>query len=275
MKIAPRLRYLTILPLLAAPMALSAQTATVGGAAALSATPARATSDAGYLLGPDDQVKIAIFGQPDLSTTARIKEDGTVMLALVGPVAARGKTTAQLAGDIASGYASGGFLAKPSVSVEVSDYVSRSVTVLGNVPEAGNYPLDRGYTVASMLAKAGGSTTAGANAVILTPADGSGPVRISLADMSAGAGRPLQPGDILFVPPAEKVYVYGQVQQPGAFSFAPGQTFRQALALAGGPTLAGSTRRIKVKRGGKEMEEANLDDAVQPEDVLFIREKLF
>jgi polysaccharide export outer membrane protein len=92
--------------------------------------------------------------------------------------------------------------------------------------------------------------------------------------MSAGAGRPLQAGDILFVPPAEKVYVYGQVQQPGAFSYVAGQTFRQALALAGGPTLAGSTRSIKVKRGGQEVQ-AKLDDPVKPEDVLIIREKLF
>ena len=235
---------------------------------------AKPQADAGYQLGPDDEVRIAIFGQPDLSSTTRIKEDGTVTLALIGPIQARGKTTSQLAQAIAASYASGGFLANPSVNVEVSNYVSRFVTVLGNVPQAGNYPLDRNYTVASMLAKAGGSTKDGANAVILTPADGSGAVRISLADIAVGGSRQLKPGDILFVPPAEKVYVYGQVQQPGAFSFAPGQSFRQALALAGGPTLAGSTKRIKVRRGGKEIQ-ANLDDPVQPEDVLIIREKLF
>ena len=235
---------------------------------------AKPQADAGYQLGPDDEIRIAIFGQPDLSSTTRIKEDGTVTLALIGPIQARGKTTSQLAQAIAASYASGGFLANPSVNVEVSNYVSRFVTVLGNVPQAGNYPLDRNYTVASMLAKAGGSTKDGANAVILTPADGSGAVRISLADMAVGGSRQLKPGDILFVPPAEKVYVYGQVQQPGAFSFAPGQSFRQALALAGGPTLAGSTKRIKVRRGGKEIQ-ANLDDPVQPEDVLIIREKLF
>ena len=236
--------------------------------------PPQAAVDTGYLLGPDDEVKIAIFGQPDLSSTTRIKADGTVTLALIGPISARGKTTAELAQAIASSYAAGGYLTSPSVNVEVSNFVSRFVTVLGNVPQAGNYPLDRNYTVASMLAKAGGSTTAGANAVVLTPADGSGPVRISLADMTAGANRMLKPGDILFVPPAEKIYVYGQVQDPGAFSYVPGQSFRQALALAGGPTLAGSTKRIKVRREGKEIQ-ADLDDPVRPEDVLIIREKLF
>jgi polysaccharide export outer membrane protein len=258
---------------LAASILASSATAQTSGAGAPVAAAAAAPD--GYRLGPDDEVKVFIYGQPDLSVTTRVKADGTIRLAMLGAVDVRGKTTAELADAIAAGYAKGGYLERPSVNVEVSQFVSRFVTVLGNVPQAGNYPLDRPYSVAAMLAKAGGATATGANAVILTPADGSGPVRISLADMNAGASRPLSPGDILFIPPAEKVYVYGQVQEPGAFNFVPGQTFRQALALAGGPTLAGSTKRIKVRRAGKEVEGINLDDPVQPEDVLVIREKLF
>ncbi|MBO9621733.1 MAG: polysaccharide biosynthesis/export family protein [Sphingomonas sp.] len=275
---------LTVTAALAA-MPAGAQTQLAAGAAppAIPAAPtappaatgAGTAAPAGYRLGPDDEIKVSVYGQPDLSLITRIKADGSVRLAMLGAVDARGKTTAELADAIAGAYSRGGYLQNPSVNVEVSQYVSRFVTVLGNVPQAGNYPLDRPYSVAAMLARAGGSTTNGANAVILTPADGSGPVRISLSDLGAGAGRQLAPGDILFVPPAEKVYVYGQVQQPGAFNFAAGQTFRQALALAGGPTLAGSTKRIKVRRGGKEIEGVSLDDTVQPEDVLIIREKLF
>ena len=257
-----------------APTQVAAQSPAPAAAAAapVAAKPAASTD---YRLGPNDQIKILIYGQPDLSVTTRIKEDGTVRLAMLEPVVAKGKTTAELADIIAAGYTKGGYLLNPSVSVEVAEFVSRFVTVLGSVPQAGNYPLDRPYTIAAMVAKAGGATAAGANAVILTPADGSGPVRISLADMNGAAGRQLAPGDILFVPTAEKVYVYGQVQQPGAFNFVPGQTFRQALALAGGPTLAGSTKRIRVRRAGKELDQITLDDPVQPEDVLIIREKLF
>lgn len=261
----------------ATPVAAQAPTQIAATAPATppAAPPPPAAAPAAYKLGPNDQIKIAIYGQPDLSVTTRVKEDGTVRLAMLEPVMAKGRTTAELADVIAAGYTRGGYLLNPSVSVEVAEFVSRFVTVLGSVPQAGNYPLDRPYTVAAMVAKAGGATNAGANAVILTPADGSGPVRISLADMTGGAGRQLAPGDILFIPTAEKVYVYGQVQQPGAFNFVPGQTFRQALALAGGPTLAGSTKRIRVQRAGKEIDGVTLDDPVQPEDVLIIREKLF
>ena len=53
------------------------------------------------------------------------------------------------------------------------------------------------------------------------------------------------------------------------------QELTMPLALAGGPTLAGSTKRIRVQRAGKELDHVTLDDPVQPEDVLIIREKLF
>ena len=78
----------------------------------------------------------------------------------------------------------------------------------------------------------------------------------------------LEPGDTLFVPTAETVYVYGEVNKGGAFPVQPGMTFRQALALAGGPTLAGSVKRIEVRRAGQKLEKPELDMPVQPEDVL-------
>src|SRR3546814_20540177 len=127
-------------------MTATAQTAAGNAAATATAAPVAQTASAGYQLGPNDELKISVFGQPDLSTTTRIKEDGTVLLALVGPVSAKGKTTTQLAQDIAAGYASGGYLTKPSVSVEVSHSLSRFVPVLGTGPDAGNYPPDRAST---------------------------------------------------------------------------------------------------------------------------------
>ena len=44
---------------------------------------------------------------------------------------------------------------------------------------------------------------------------------------------------------------------------------------AGGPTLAGSERRITLYRGGREIDADDLSAPVQPEDVLFVRERVF
>ncbi|MDQ1156339.1 polysaccharide export outer membrane protein [Sphingomonas sp. SORGH_AS 950] len=232
------------------------------------------TAASAYVLGPDDEIEMKVFGQDNMSLKTRIRADGTITAPFLGNIQAAGRTTAQLAQQLSEAYLRGGYLSRPSINIEVTNYASKSATVLGSVGQAGLYPLDRPYTVAAMVARAGGPRADGANTVILTPMGGQ-PERISLADVSGGAARLVQPGDTLFVPVAEQVYVYGQVEKGGGFPVQPGMTFRQALALAGGPTLAGSTKRIEVRRGGKVLPKATLDDVVQPEDVLVIKEKWF
>ncbi|PCD01835.1 sugar ABC transporter substrate-binding protein [Sphingomonas spermidinifaciens] len=233
-----------------------------------------ATAPAGYVLGSNDEIQITVFGQEGLSVKTRIKDDGTVNLAFVGPIQAAGKTTLQLGQDIARAYASGGYLASPSVNVDVTDFISSRVTVLGFVPNPGNYALNRDYTIASLVAEAGGVKENGANFVILTPGDKSPPVRISLADLQGDASRRVNPGDQIFVPQVETVYVYGQVNKPGSFPLRPDMTYRQAMAEAGGPTLAAS-KKIEVRRKGQKVDNVSLDDLVQPDDVLVVKERIF
>lgn len=240
----------------------------------VSAPNASSPAVASYVLGPNDEIDIKVFGQDGMSFRTRIRADGTITAPYLGNVEAAGRTVAQLGQVLSQSYQAGGYLSRPSINVEVTSFASKTATVLGAVETAGLYPLDRTYTVAAMVARAGGARTDGANSVILTPLGGQ-PERLSLADASGGATRLVQPGDTLFIPPAEQVYVYGQVQKGGGFPVQPGMTFRQALALAGGPTLAGSTRRIEVRRGGKPLDKPSLDDVVQPEDVLVIKEKWF
>lgn len=250
-----------------APVPSQSQTQTV---APMAASPSASNS---YILGPNDEIEISVFGQADLGVKTRIKADGTIIVPFLGTLKAADRTSAQLSAEIAAAYARGGYLTKPSINVEVTAYASKTATVLGSVPNAGLYPLDRSYSVAEMVAKAGGVRPDGANAVIVTPAGGT-ETRLSLMDVQAASSRMVQPGDTLFVPPAEMVYVYGQVNDPGAYPFISGMTLRQAMAKAGGPTLAGSTSKIELRRDGKKVK-VSLDDPARPEDVLIIKEKLF
>jgi protein involved in polysaccharide export with SLBB domain len=70
----------------------------------------------------------------------------------------------------------------------------------------------------------------------------------------------------------------GQVQKPGEYVLRRGMTVRQILALAGGLTERGSTRRIQVIRqvNGKEVTiDVNLQSVVQPGDTIVVRDRLF
>ncbi len=69
------------------------------------------------------------------------------------------------------------------------------------------------------------------------------------------------------------IFVIGQVNSPGSFTYAPGMTVRQAVALAGGYTRRASTSSMTIIRqdGSGTIEvEAGEDTAVLPGDTIEI-----
>jgi polysaccharide export outer membrane protein len=74
------------------------------------------------------------------------------------------------------------------------------------------------------------------------------------------------------------VYIMGQVARPGPFRLQEQTVVLQALALAGGITERGSTKRIKIVRivDGKKIEiKAKETDVVQPGDTITVGERIF
>ena len=106
-------------------------------------------------------------------------------------------------------------------------------------------------------------------------------IRITVRDLQAGVlseNLKLQPGDTVFVPQAPKVFVTGEVRNPGAYGHFPGMTARQLISVAGGLTQYGSDGRLRVVRqvkGRSKEEKIDLDDPVRPGDTLVVRRKLF
>lgn len=253
----------------------------VASLALLAATPIAVPAAAqqatwpGYLLGAEDQIEVQIYGQGGSSVKTRVKSDGTITLPLVGRVRAEGQTTQALAGVIEAQLKRGGFINDPIVNIEITAYASRTVTMLGEFGQPGLFPLDRPLTLSEMVARVGGLRGGASDTILLRRASGA-LERHSLSAIAQGTARNvvLQPGDSVYATGASQYYIYGQVGNAGIYSILPQMTIRQALARAGGPTLAGSERRITLYRGGRE-QEADLAAPVQPDDVLFIRERVF
>src|SRR5262249_36738829 len=87
----------------------------------------------GYRIGPDDVLQIRI---PDLVSgqeSFRVNAAGEVTLPILGPVRATGLTARALEGGIARALVDGGILRAPQVTVEVTEYRSRMVSVVGSV----------------------------------------------------------------------------------------------------------------------------------------------
>ena len=86
-------------------------------------------------------------------------------------------------------------------------------------------------------------------------------------------------GDTLYVPRAPVYYIYGEAQRPGVYKIERGMTVMQALAAGGGPNMRGSEWFLRLHRksvdGAVEKISPDMTDAVQPNDIIYVRQSLF
>jgi polysaccharide export outer membrane protein len=89
----------------------------------------------------------------------------------------------------------------------------------------------------------------------------------------------LENNDVIWVERAPTIYLYGEVQRPGAMRLERGMTVMQALASAGGLTQRGTLRGLRVSRkdgDGRMREiEPQMTDTLKADDVVFVRESVF
>ena len=251
----------------------------IGLGALMGAAPANAqqTPDTGYVLGADDTVQVVVYGQTEFNITTRIKSDGTIVMPLIGSIKAAGQTNIGLANQIAEQLTKGGLLKSPIVNVEIMNYLSKTANVAGKVTNPGIIALDRPYRALEALLKSGWVRDAGANYVYLRR-PGQPEVRLTVEDLVRGGPDKdpiLRPGDTLFVPDADLIFVTGQVAHPGSFPILPGMTVRQALANAGGVTSTGSANKVGLIRGSAKEVDMDPSQPVEKNDVIIVKERLF
>ncbi|HVU34122.1 MAG TPA: polysaccharide biosynthesis/export family protein [Opitutaceae bacterium] len=119
--------------------------------------PAATTSD--YRILPADILQIDVFQEPDLKSTLRVSNVGTIAFPLIGVVPVGGLSPQQAAQAICNRLAQG-YLVKPQVSVTVMEFSKRRFTVLGEVQKPGAYdmPDQQQITVLQAIGMAGGYT---------------------------------------------------------------------------------------------------------------------
>ena len=108
-----------------------------------------------YRVDSGDRLRVTVFDQKDLTNTYSVDQAGYVAFPLIGSVAARGRTIQELERQIATQLQKG-FLRNPDVSIEVDRY--RSIFVMGEVGQPGQYTYVPGMTIQNAIALAGGYT---------------------------------------------------------------------------------------------------------------------
>lgn len=252
---------------------------------ALLAMNAFADDNLDYPLGPGDVLRIQVFQNPDLTTETRVSENGAITFPLIGAVDVGGLAIGAAEKKIAGALKDGGFVQQPQINIILVQMRGNQVSVLGQVNRPGRFPLETLSRVSDMLAAAGGATLGGDDFAIITGLRNGKPFRkvidIPALYLSEKSDEDilLAGGDSIYVHRAPVFYIYGEAQRPGAYRIERGMTVMQALAQGGGPTLRGSEWRLRLHRKNAEnvVEKISpeMTDAVQPNDIIYVRESIF
>lgn len=250
------------------------------------AQPTAAPPAAEYRLGAGDVVRITVYQNPDLTLETRITESGLVSFPLLGNVNLGGRTVSAAERLIADGLRAGNFVRQPQVTLALLQARAYQASVLGQVNRPGRYPLEQTeLRLTDLLAIAGGVAIGGADQVVLTGTRAGKPLRleIDLPLLFGPGGREQDPlvenGDVIWVDRQPLVFIYGEVQRPGALRLERDMTLMQVLASGGGLTGRGTEKGIRVHRraddGKVRVLQPGMDEKMRQGDVVYVRESLF
>lgn len=145
-----------------------------------------------YKLGGGDELRVTVFGEPELSGQYVLDGTGLVSLPLIGQISALNLTVREFQTAVETRYADG-YLREPRVNAEVMNY--RPFYILGEVNSPGEYPYADGLTVMNAIATAGGFTyRANENVILIKSADDANEYRVKLQPSTQ-----LLPGDTIRV----------------------------------------------------------------------------
>jgi len=175
---------------------------------AATSAPASLTDASEYIIGPQDELDVFVWQNPDLSVTVPVRPDGRISTPLVDDIVAASKTSQQLARDLEK--ALGKYVKDPLVTVSVQTFngpYSQQVRIVGQAQQPMAIAFRNKMTVLDAMIAVGGMTefAAGNRTVIVRTEGGeqkSYSVRLDdlLLNGDVSANVPLLPGDILIIP---------------------------------------------------------------------------
>lgn len=246
-------------------------------------------------VGPRDVLDIKVLEDQSMSGRVTVGDDGQILLNVVGKVAVAGLTAAQIEAKLGSVLNT--FLTKSTISVQVVEFASKPISVVGAVIKPGRIGATSSTTLIQAITEAGGLAAGhGKEIYVLRTARNGLSEQLSIdVDELMVRGNPdvnipLAPNDLVNIPvdPPVNIYIMGEVMRPGTAQFRRSQnpTLLQAIASSGGPTDRAS-KKVIIKRttnGKPETIVVNFRDIIrgkkqdivlQDNDTVVLEEALF
>ena len=196
-----------------------------------------------YVLGPDDQLLIDIYGMSEVSYKLYVSPEGTILIPDVGAINVSGLTIAEAKkliiaklSTIYRGISAGNTF----VNISLGNIRSITVFVIGEIQSPGSYTIPSLATVYNALYQSGGPKKSGSFRNIQLIRNNKVFATIDLYDFLVYGKQSnirLQDQDVIKVLPYNnRVTLTGEVKHPAIFEMKKGETLENLIDFAGGFT---------------------------------------
>jgi protein involved in polysaccharide export with SLBB domain len=204
-----------------------------------------------YILGPGDEVRIAVWGKIDGRFHLTVDRDGMLNLPKAGVVGVAGLSFQEAKEVIRNEYSK--YFSGFEMNVSMGALRTITVYVVGNARRPGAYTISSLSTIVNALFAAGGPSKAGSMRDIQVKRNGRETVHFDMYDLllkgDKGNDIRLMPEDVVFIPPIGPVAaIAGSVNQPALYEVKSETTISQLIDLAGGLNAVAFKGRIQVER---------------------------
>jgi protein involved in polysaccharide export with SLBB domain len=200
---------------------------------------------AGYLLGPDDEIVVSIYGYSEKKYNLTINNQGEIYIPNVGPILVNGLTIDQATEKIKSRLASSIYRAistgQTKVQVSLGKIKSIRITVIGQAKKPGTFTVSSLTTLFNALYLCGGPASLGSYRDIQVIGGNDSKRTADLYNFLVNGDQKdnmmLHEGDVIMIPYYKKrVTISGKVKREGKFEMLDNETFSDLLKYCGGFT---------------------------------------
>src|SRR5665647_2180158 len=203
----------------------------------------RIPAPAGYILGPEDEIIVSVYGYSEKKYDLTVNEQGEIYIPNVGPIFVNGLSLEQAGEKIKSKLGSTIYRAinsgQTKVQISLGKIRSIRVTVIGQAKKPGTYTVSSLTTLYNILYLCGGPTPMGSYRNIEVIRGNNVKRTEDLYDFLVDGNQKdnilLQEGDVIRIPYYKnRVKLSGNIKREGKYEMLDNETFSDLLKYCGG-----------------------------------------
>lgn len=206
---------------------------------------------ADYTVGAGDEIVIQLFGKENTTHRLRVNRAGIINFPSLGPVQVAGMTFSDVRDSLNQRVKEQMIGVRSDISL--GEMRTMQVFVMGDAYKPGAYTVSALTTISQAIYYSGGFSESGALRNVQLKRNGQVIRKLDMYDLllkgDARNDIRLLPGDVVFIGAlGNTISIGGEVNRPAIYEIKPGETYKQAIQMAGGFTANAYSDQIEVKR---------------------------